>query len=113
MKIISIPVLALLALSAVVSSANPTTDDILSTASLSAADDGGVEETSDSMIAVKADESYRDIVRLKSSDTPPEVLYPKVYACFTDNFDVLSRFSPASPEFIRERNVLRDINSDL
>lgn len=115
MKIISIPVLALLALSAVVSSANTVNDDedSLSTTSISAADDGGVEETSDSLIAVKADESYRDIVRLKSADTPPEVLYPKIYACFTDNFDVLSRFRPDSPEFARARNVLRDINPDL
>lgn len=115
MRSISIPVIALFAVSAIASAAinMPDDDDILASASPTSVGEAEVEETTDSALAVKADSSYRELVRIRVLATPADRLYPKVYVCFTDNFDVLSRFSPDTPEFIRVRNVLRDINSDL
>lgn len=73
----------------------------------------GADFESDSIMAVNADQSYRQFTTLRAQSNPDEDYYTQLYACFTNNYDALSHFPSNTPEYSRARNVLLDINRDL
>lgn len=73
----------------------------------------GADLEGDSIMAVNADKSYRLFTTLRAQSNPDDDYYTQLYACFTDNYDVLSRFPSNTSEYNRARNVLLDINRDL
>ncbi len=68
---------------------------------------------SDSLMQLKAAESYRQLTLMRNEGTSEADLYPVVYQCFTDNMALLSESEPGSALYQKSKSVLRDINREL